>query len=192
MVIAVLLSTGKAFCEATAVQASYTLVQPTVAVEKASSVEAGSIDSSLGGKSSILSSTFNLQANDETTFFLVYSTIQVSGGKTISAFDLTGNLMFANTTVLPTETDIDRARIAQTGNANVIVYPFKLSGENVEATYTYSREHKECYMVNLEDPLLPGVLIQTIGGMPIANTYSTRDQVGSYKVTVYVEAATEL
>ena len=192
MVIAVLLSTGKAFCEATAVQQSRTVVQATVAVEKISSSESGSIDSSSEGKSSILTSSFNLQANDEETFFVVYSTLQVNGGQTMSAFDITGNLMFANTSVLPTENDIDRAKIAQTGNANVIVYPFKLAGDYVDVTFASSKTYKECYKVTLQDPLQIGTLTQTTGGIPIANTYSTRDQVGTYKATVYVEAVTEL
>ena len=190
--MAVLLGAEKAFCEATAVQASYTLVQSTVAVEKNASVISGNINSNLDGKSDILSSSFDLQSNDEKTFFIVYSTLQVSGGELVSAFDVYGNLMFANTTFLPTVDDVDNARIANRGNGNVIVYPFKLEGENIEAIFTASRIYKECYMVTLPEPLVPGVLVQTVGGNPIPNTYSTRDRAGKYSATVYVTAATEL
>ena len=70
MVMAVLLSTGKAFCEATAVQQVRTVVQPTVAVEKTSEPESGSINPSLAGESTILTSSFKLQANDEKTFLI--------------------------------------------------------------------------------------------------------------------------
>ena len=87
MVMAVLLSTEKAFCEATAVQALYTLVQPTVAVEKMTSVEVGNINPS-NGNASELKSSFNLQSNDEQTFFVVYSKITILGGTQVSAFDL--------------------------------------------------------------------------------------------------------
>ena len=62
----VLLSMGKAFCEATAVQVGYTLVQSTVAVEKKSENVGGSIEPS-NGNASTLSSTFNLKSNDGET-----------------------------------------------------------------------------------------------------------------------------
>lgn len=192
MITTVLLSTGKAFCEATAVQASYTLVQSTVAVEKTASTESGGIDPSVEGKSTVLSSSFKLQANNESTFFIVYSTLQTDGGQTMSAFDSTGNLMFANISILPSENDVNNAKLGIAGNANVIVYPFKLSGENIEVQYTTSEDYEECYKVTLQDPLTVGVLNQTVGGMPVANTYSTRDQKGTYSATVYVTATGEL
>ena len=192
MVMSVLLSTGKAFCEATTVQASYTLVQSTVAVEKTTSLESGNIDPTLGGKATTLTSSFNLQANNESTFFIVYSNVQVEGGQKMSAFDSAGNLLFANTTYLPTETDINNAKIGNSANANVIVYPFSLSGENIETTYTSSEDYENCYKVTLTDPLVKGVLNQTVGGMPVVNTYSTRDKSGIYSATVYVTAATEI
>ena len=192
MVMAVLLSTGKAFCEATAVQQVRTVVQPTVAVEKTSEPESGSINPSLAGESTILTSSFKLQANDEKTFFVVYSRIQVEGGQTVSAFDLSGNLMFANTSILPTTADANNARASVAGNANIIVYPFELSGENIDTSFTKSDEYKECYKVTLEDPLTTGNLTQTVGGTPITNTFSTRDKAGTYQATVYVSAVSEL
>ena len=69
MVIAVLFSTGKAFCEATAVQQSRTVVQATVAVEKAVSPGTGIINPSLEGEATTLTSSFKLQSNDEAAFF---------------------------------------------------------------------------------------------------------------------------
>ena len=192
IVMSVLLSTGKAFCEATAVQQVRTVVQPTVAVEKTSEPESGSINPSLAGESTILTSSFKLQANDEKTFFVVYSRIQVTGGQTVSAFDINGNLMFANSSILPTSDAANNARANVAGNANIIVYPFDLAGENIDTSFTESEDYKECYKVTLEDPLTTGVLTQTVGGTPSTNTYSTRDQAGTYQATVYVSAVSEL
>lgn len=191
--MAVLLGTvDKAFCEATAVQQSRTVVQSTVVVEKTSEPEIGYINTSSGGEASTLISTFKLQANDEKTFFVVYSNIQVDGEQTTSAFDGAGNLLFGNTSILPTGEDVKNAKAGVSGNANVIAYPFVLNGENIEATSAVSETYKECYKVILEDPLTFGTLTQTVGGTPAPNTFSTRDQAGTYKATVYVSAVTEL
>lgn len=192
LLVTVLFGTEKAFCEATAVQASYTLVRSTVAVENTASSVSGSIDPSLEGKASNLTSSFNLKANDDKTFFVVYSRIQVDDGGSISAFDQSGNLIFGNTTRLPQASDVEKARIGTIGNANVIAYPFRLSGENISTSYTSSEEYKECYKVTLQDPLTAGVLNQSVGGMPVANTFSTRDEKGLYSATVYITTATEL
>lgn len=192
MVIAVLLSTGKAFCEATAVQQSRTVVQSTVAVEKTAEPQSGNIDPSLKGKATTLTSSFKLQANDGATFFVVYSTIQVDGAQVKSAFDGNGNLLFGNTSILPTTDDVKNAKAGVDGNANVIAYPFTLSGDNIKAESATSDKYEECYKVILEEPLEFGNLIQTVGGTPAPNTYSTRDKAGIYKATVYVSAVTEL
>lgn len=193
MVIAVLFGTvDKAFCEATAVQASYTLVRSTVAVENSPILVGGDINPSLEGDATVLSSSFDLKANDEKTFFVVYSRIQIDGDQTVSAFDENGNLLFANTSRLPQTSDVASAKAGLAGNANVIVYPFNLKGENIEVLYTDSETYKECYKVTLQNPLETGVLNQTVGGAPIPNTFSTRDEKGTYSATVYVNAVTEL
>ena len=64
--------------------------------------------------------------------------------------------------------------------------------ENVEITEEQSEKYNECYKVILENSLSYGILNQTVGGTPAANTFSTRDEAGSYKATVYVSAVTEL
>ena len=135
----VLLSTEKAFCEATAVQQVQTVVQPTVAVEKTATPESGYINPSLGGEATTLTSSFKLQANDEVTFFVVYSNIQIDGGQAVSAFDMFGNLMFANTTYLPSANDANNARANISGNANIIVYPFTLNGKNIKTAFNNRR-----------------------------------------------------
>ena len=188
----VLLSTGKAFCEATAVQQVQTVVQPTVAVEKTAIKISGDINPSLGGEATTLSSSFSLKSNDEKTFFVVYSRIQIEGDQEASAFDDNGDLLFANTSRLPKLSDVNNAKAGVSGNANVIVYPFRLSGENIETLFTESENYKECYKVTLQDQLSIGTLNQSVGGRPAPNTFSTRDERGAYAVTVYVNAVTEL
>ena len=192
MVMAVLLSTDKAFCEATAVQALYTLVQPTVAVEKTASVEVGNINPS-NGNASELKSSFNLQSNDEQTFFVVYSKITILGGTQVSAFDTDGNLFFANTQIPPTETAVNNAKQGLIGNANVIGYKINLSGESITITSTTSATYKECFKITLADSETSGRLEQTVGGTPAPNTYLAGEDVsGSYAATVYVTAVTEI
>lgn len=192
MVMAVLLSTEKAFCEATAVQALYTLVQPTVAVEKMTSVEVGNINPS-NGNASELKSSFNLQSNDEQTFFVVYSKITILGGTQVSAFDLNGNLLFANTQIPPTETAVNNAKQGLIGNANVIGYKINLSGEGITITNTTSANYNECYKITLANSETNGKLEQSIGGKPAPNTYQAGEDVaGNYSATVYVTAITEL
>lgn len=192
MVIAVLLSTvDKAFCEATAVQQSRTVVQGAVAIEKTVTPSGGSINPSLEGEATVLTSSFRLQSNNEATFFVVYSTIQTDSGN-VSAFDGAGHLLFGNTTILPAVADVNSAKSGTAGNANVIAYPFLLSGENVTTTTAESETYKECYKVTLVDPLVDGILNQRVGGTPAPNTFSTRDEAGIYKATVYVSAVTEL
>ena len=186
MVIAVLLSTvDKAFCEATTVQQSRTVVQGAVAIEKTVTPGGGSINPNLEGEATVLTSSFRLQSNNEATFFVVYSTIQTDTGN-VSAFDGAGNLLFGNTTILPAVADVNSAKSGTAGNANVIAYPFLLSGENVTTATAESDK------VTLVDPLVDGILNQRVGGTPAPNTFSTIDEAGIYKATVYVSAVTEL
>lgn len=192
IVMAVLLSTGKAFCEATAVQENYTLVQPTVAVEKVSSIETGNINPS-NGVASQLTSSFNLQSNDEETFFILYSTLAVAGGTTLSAFDASGNLYFANTNFPPTVVAVNNAKQGIAGNANVIGYKINLSGESIDITYTNSSIYSDSYKIMLSDSATAGTLSQSIGGTPAVNTYKVgEDMQGSYSATVYVTASTKI
>ena len=192
LVISVLLSTGKAFCEATAVQATYTLVQPTVAVEKISSMESGNINPETGVASD-LSSSFSLQTNDEQTFFVVYSTLTTLEGTTVSAFDTNNNLFFANKENPPTIAAVNNAKQGVKGNMNVIGYKMSLTGENFNILFTDSSIYDDCYKVSLKETLTSGTLLQTVGGTPVVNTYGAgEDMSGSYIVTVYVTASTKI
>ena len=191
--MAVLIGTvDKAFCEATVVQQSRTVVQPTVAVEKVSSIEAGSINPS-NGIASELTSSFNLQSNDDQTFFVVYSKITVLGGTQVSAFDSNGNLLFANVKNPPTVDAVNNAKQGISNNSNVIGYKMNLSGESIQITNTTSATYGECYKITLTDSETSGTLQQVVGGTPATNTYRVgEDMSGSYTAIVYVTAVTEI
>ena len=188
LVVSVLFSTQKAFCEATAVQMLETSVQPTVAIEKTSSNTEGSINPKTGDLTSELTSTFNLQINDTKNYdFVIYSTVNSASGAE-SAFDINGNLLFANTTVLPLTSAVSNARQNVKGNPNVIVYPFKLSIDtDMTKTFSTREGYNECYQINFTNSAMEGEVTQTIGGSALPNTYSIGEDVaGIYKATVYI------
>lgn len=192
VIMTVFLSTGKAFCEATAVQSCRTIVQPTVAVEKISSIESGNINPE-SGVASNLSSSFNLKTNDNETFFVVYSTITTSEGTTVSAFDENNNLLFANKENPPTITAVNKAKQGIRGNMNVIAYKMSLTSEDFDILFTESSLYEDCYKVSLKETLTSGTLLQTVGGTPAINTYGAgEDMSGNYAVTVFVTAATKI
>ena len=188
--MSVLFSTQEAFSQASTVQTLSTSVQSAVAVEKLSSLEQGSISPVTGEISQSLTSTFNLQINDENAYdFVVYSTI-LTADSTVSAFDKNGNILFSNIDNLPSESAVGKAKLNQEGNANVIVYPFELSlDENMSVTFTTDKTYSDCYKVNFTNSATSGNLVQTISGAPIANTYIVgEDTAGTYKATVYITA----
>lgn len=188
----VLLSTGKAYCEATAVQSCHTIVQPTVAVEKISAVEAGEINPA-NGNASDLSSSFNLQSNDNETFFVIYSTLITEDGSSISAFDTNGNLLFANKEYPPTISAVNNAKQGTKGNRNVIGYKMSLTGGNFDISYTESSIYNDCYKLTLKNDLTSGTIVQTVGGVPTVNTYGLgEDMSGSYTVTVYITGTSKI
>ena len=191
--MAVLIGTvDKAFCEATVVQQARTVVQPTVAVEKVSSVETGSINPA-NGIASELTSSFNLQSNDDQTFFVVYSKITVLGGTQVSAFDANGNLLFGNTQYPPSVDAVNNAKQGVVNSPNVIGYKMKLSGESISITNVTSATYGECFKITLADSETSGTLQQVVGGNPATNTYRVgEDMSGNYVATVYVTAVSEL
>ena len=190
LVVSVLFSTQKAFCEATAVQMAETSVQPTVAIEKTSNNNEGSINPKTGDITSDLTSTFNLKINDTNNYdFIIYSTITSASGAE-PAFDTNGNLLFANTTILPLTSAVSNAKQNIKGNPNVIVYPFNLSLDtDMTKSFTTREGYDKCYTINFINSAMEGDITQTIGGSAITNTYSMGEDIaGVYKATVYVTA----
>ena len=188
--MSVLFSTQEAFCEATAVQTSETSVQPTVAIEKIQSKNESSINPKTGDITSDLSSTFKIQINDTKSYdFIVYSSINCSAGS-VSAFDKDGNILFANTTVVPLDSAVVNAKQKVKGNPNVIVYPFELEMDaDMTKTFTSREGYNECFVVNFINSAMEGEVVQTIGGSALPNTYSIGEDIaGTYKATVYITA----
>ena len=190
LVTSVLFSTQEAFSQASTVQTLSTSVQSAVAIEKVSSMEQGSISPVTGEISGSLTSSFNLQINDENSYeFVIYSTLSTADS-TVSAFDQNGNLLFSNIDNLPTGSAVEKAKLNQEGNANVIGYPFELSlDENMAVTFTNDKTYDDCYKINFTNAATSGNLIQTVSGNPTANTYTVgEDTAGTYKATVYITA----
>ena len=127
LVTTVLTGTVKAFGYAEVEQTINLSVQPSVAIEKTTSNESGTINPRTGVHAG-LNASFKLQTNgtDEDYDFIVGARITTIDGE-VSAFSNDKNLMFGNTTVLPTNAAVENAKTGGTNNANVITYPFTVS-----------------------------------------------------------------
>lgn len=190
LVMCVLFSTQEAFSQASTVQMLRSSVQPAVAIEKIVVSNSGTINPVTGAIAESLGSSFNIQVNDGKSYeFYVYSTILTSDGS-VSAFDKKGNLLFANTTVLPLNSAVANAKQNVAGNADVIVYPFELNVDaNMAYTFMSTTAYNECYKVNFINAIAEGELTQTIGNTPVPGTYSVgEDSSGRYSATVYISA----
>lgn len=190
LVTAVLTGTVQAFGYATTEQAINTSVQTAVAIEKTASNEAGTIEPSTGAITGEISSSFNLKTNETNSYdFIVYSKILTTDGE-ISAFDSRGNLLFGNTTSLPTSTAVANAKSGSGANANVIGYRINLTvGEDMSIDLTNLESYDECYKINFTGSATEGTLTQNISGSPAVNTYSIgEDTSGVYSSTVYITA----
>ena len=193
LVISVLFSTQQAFSQASAVQTFSTSVPPAVAINKLSSSNTGTIDPVSGEIIGNLTSSFNLEVNDGKTYnFIVYSSMLTADGS-VSAFDKNGNLVFGNTTHLPLSSAVANAKENIAGNANVIVYPFKLTTDtNMAQTFGPDATYEKSYKVNFTEDVAEGSLIHSISGTPITNTYSIgEDTSGTYSTTVYITAVSK-
>ena len=188
--MSVLFSTQEAFSQASTVQTLATSVQTAVAVEKLTSPSPGTINPENGEISGSLTSSFKLKSNDENSYeFVMYSSIQTSD-KTVSAFDVNGNLLFANTRFLPLSSAVENARNNVAGNANVIGYPFKVTlDDNMTINFTTDQDYNECYKINFKTGAATGNMVQTVTGSPTLNTYGGyEDLSGTYRATVYITA----
>ena len=190
MVTAVLTGTVQAYGYASTEQTINTSVQAAVAVEKVSSNEAGTIEPATGAITGELSSSFNLQTNDTNTYdFIVYSKILTTDGE-VSAFDSNGNLLFGNTTSLPTGTAVSNAKNGNSNNADVIGYRINMTvTDGMDINFTQSETYDKCYKINFTGSAVQGTLTEKISGQPATNTYSIgKDTAGSYSATVYITA----
>ena len=191
LVMTALTSAGKAFATAGLEQTINLSVQSAVAIEKTTSKESGTVNSSTGSHEG-LNASFKIQTNglDTNYDFIVGAYITTATGN-VSAYGSNESILFGNTTVFPTMTAVDDARIAGTNNPNVIAYPmvFNIS-DPMDITFDDSKATEEgigCYVVKI-NTAQEGTLTQEIGKNPVNNTYSMADLAGSYKCTVYFTA----
>ena len=195
LVTTVLSGTAKAFGYAEVEQTINLSVQPSVSIEKTSSNESGTISPKTGVHNG-LSASFKIQSNgtDDDYDFIVGSKITSMDGE-VSAYSNSGGIMFANTTVLPTATAVENARTGGKDNANVIVYPLTNTvTDPMSVIFDETKSTDEgvgCYVVKISTAS-EGTLTQTVGGTPVANSYSVGgDQAGTYKATVYFTAVSK-
>lgn len=182
--------TAKAFGDASVEQMLNTSVPPAVAIEKTASLENGSINPETGTHTG-LSASFKIQTNgtDEDYDFIVGAKINTMDGE-VSGYTENGALLFTNTTVLPTSSAVNNAKVGGKDNRNVIAYPITMNiTDPMSVTYDSSRATDEgngCYVIKINSAN-EGTLTQNVGGTPVANTYSIgQDEAGTYKATVYL------
>lgn len=190
LVTAVLTGTVQAFGYASTEQTVNTSVQTAVAIDKTASNEAGTIEPATGAITGEVSSSFNLKTNETNSYdFIVYSKILTTDGE-VSAFDSKGNLLFGNTTSLPTSTAVSNAKSGSGANADVIGYKITMSvGDEMSINLTNLETYDECYRINFTGSVTEGTLTQSISGQPAVNTYSIgEDTSGTYSSTVYITA----
>jgi hypothetical protein len=185
---------GKAYADTQVEQGIITSVQPTVAISKlSSSTETGTVNPENGTHGG-LSSIFSLQTNgtDEDYDFIVTSSITAEGGE-VSAYGQSGSILFGNTSILPTASAINDAKIGGNDNDNVIAYPVSVTITS-PMTVEYSASNSvygDCYVVKVNEGG-EGTLTHTVGTSPVSGTYNmTRDSAGSYKSTVTFTAVSK-
>ena len=138
-----------------------------------------------------LAAVFELDSNviDESQKFVMTATINTQSG-IVPAYDSSGNLLFANTTNLPTESDVSEAMSHSGNNCNVIVYPVTVTTTSpIENEFNAGHAtYGNCYVIDINSAET-GTVTQTVTPTPIANTYNnTRDTAGTYRATITITA----
>lgn len=185
LITTVLISTVKTYGYAEVEQSVTTDVQPSVAISKLASQEAGTIDPTTGASSG-LNASFKLQTNgnDENYDFVVSAKINTIDGE-VSAYGQNGCLLFGNTIALPTSSAIENAKMGNKKNPNVIAYPLNMSITSpMSVEFGNSPIYGDSWIVKVNSGT-EGTLTQSIGQAPVNNTYSIgEDEAGTYSATV--------
>ena len=189
LVMAVLFNTVEAFGFTETEQTAILSVQSSVSITKSAiSRESDSIspvDGSHGG----LEASFSLKTNEGTDSsykFLVASKIQTIEGEA-TAFSQDGSLLFGNLSAPPSNSAVVDAKAHGSNNANVIVYPLKMTISQPMTIDFGTKSAPDNYTISINGAT-EGNLTQTVGGKPIETTFSGQDQAGTYQVTVYFTA----
>ena len=172
LITTVLISTVQTYGYAEVEQSVTTDVQPSVAISKLASQEAGTIDPTTGASSG-LNASFKLQTNgnDENYDFVVSAKINTIDGE-VSAYGQNGYLLFGNTIALPTSSAIENAKMGNKKNPNVIAYPLNMSITSpMSVEFGNSPIYGDSWIVKVNSGT-EGTLTQSIGQAPVNNTYS--------------------
>lgn len=197
LIVLVLFTTSvvtQAYGYAEAEQSLETTVQPTASIVKeAQSVETVDVQPSNGVHTG-LNTIFDLSTNGTDTDydFIMTSHITTASGD-ISAYTPDGNIIFAHSSVYPTEEAINDAKNGGSNNQNVIVYPTIVETLSpITATFDAGNiTYGNCYVIKLNGAS-EGTINHKIDTTPIAGTYNVgQDQSGSYKATVQFTAFTK-
>lgn len=162
-------------------------VSPMFSIQKqASSIEAASANPETGMHTG-MQTVYDIVTNgtDSDYDITITSRIQTDAGY-FSAYGNNGTLLFGNQTYLPTEADVNKARIRTAGNKNVIAYPVTttITSPMTSTYYGSYGTYGPCYVIKLNNAT-SSTLSFMIGGTPVANTYSnTLDEAGSYSSTI--------
>lgn len=197
LIVLILFATSvatRAYGYAEAEQSLETTVQPTVSIVKdALSVESADVQADNGVHTG-LNTIFNLNTNGTDTDydFIMTSYITTESGN-VSAYTSDGNIIFAHSTVFPTEEAINNAKTGGNNNQNVIVYPTTVEALSpMTSTFTPDNlTYGNCYVIKLNGAS-EGSVNHKIDTTPVAGSYNVgQDQAGSYKATVQFTAYTK-
>lgn len=184
----VLFGTADSFAYTEVGQTVQLSVQPSVSVTKLSANETGSINAENGSHQG-LSASFLLQTNgtDADCDYIILSKASSSDEGEVSAFGENGSLIFTNLSNLPTNSQINNAKLGILGNSNVIAYPFEVDITSpMTVSYTKHSKIGDCYQI-LVNAASEGTITQTVKGTPAVNTYELgKDETGTYQAIVYI------
>ena len=188
LVVSVLFSTAKSFAYTEVGQTVQLSVQPSVSVTKLSVKETGSINAETGSHDG-LSSSFLLQTNgtDADCDYIILSRVSTSDEGEVSGFDKNGSLVFTNISNLPTNSQVNNAKLGNINNPNVIVYPLEISITTpMTVSFTEHAKSGYCYQI-LVNSTSEGTITKTVKGSPEPNTYEQgKDLSGTYQAIVYI------
>lgn len=186
--------TGSSYGYSEAEQSMQTTVQPSVAIEKTSaSIETGSVNAQTGVHTG-LQSVFSVKTNgtDDDYDFIISSKINSADGD-VSAYGNNGQILFAHTLVLPTNSAIEDAKMGGNNNKNVIAYPVTATitePMTVDFNSNYG-VYGDCYVVKVNSAQ-DGTMTHTVNTTPVSGSYSIgQDQAGTYQSVVTFTAVSK-
>lgn len=188
------LTAGSSYGYSEAEQSIQTTVQPAVSVEKlSSSIENSKVDAQTGTHTG-LRSVFSLKTNgnDNSYDFIISSRIKTLDGE-VSAYGNNGQILFAHTLAMPTQSDVENAKMGGNNNKNVIAYPVSAATDE-PITVDYHKNYGvygDCYVVKINSAQKRTVT-HSVNTTPVSGSYSIgQDQAGDYQATVYFTAVSK-